>query len=576
MSQRIQTQIENNQHINQISEEIQIKKDYQNFILIENSISKTIYECIRKQSDQKYIVYQLQTQSFQQNIPHLIQKLNQQRLVNLIHPENIYYEQNCIYMTQQKFLDTFRLQNCRKRLNKQLQLFLVTQLCITLQELNRRSFPPYILSLNNIYIIEGVLHLSLIHFNFEEIEYNYFESFKQFVNQYFHVNEYCKDNFENTTDNLLSIQKSDYDLGCIKMNFFKKIFQINDLKAQSIGFNSFTYTSSRPSLFQIYPQIKNEIFIKVPRIIDEDDIEVNQYRQIQNERELMFNEQLIDNSKFATFFAYFRIQKIPFFIFLKYPLTLHDLFEESSQKIDHPLKNLQYKFAMQLALALTELHKMQILHRDIKPQNVFLTNLDCHMANLKIADFDRSRKMNQQDCNQDDPNGDYSVFSSTYDFNPPEAFGTKYDFSSDIWQFGLTLFQMANNGIYPPVKTTKVFQDEDYLKINLDFIKQVLQDKQYINQDYVYLISRCLEFNSDQRITLNNFIQHLRKIRIDMNDQDDVLEPDQYEYSEQSTSNLDSTICWKNFTFGESKSPNWNLNELTQSTGDTSIFIQDQ
>ncbi|CAD8131637.1 unnamed protein product [Paramecium octaurelia] len=571
MLQRIQPQIENNQPIQQNPEEMLIGQEYTSFVLLENSTFKTIYECIRIQSAQKYIVYQL-THSAQSISPQNIQKLNQCKLVNLIHPENIYYEENCIYMTQQQYLNNFQLQNCRQQLNKQLQLFLITQLCITLQELEKRSFPHYILSPNNIYIIEGVLHLSLMHFKFEETGQNTFDSFQQFVNQYFHSGDYCKDNFENTTDYLLSKMQID-DSESNSTSFVKKLLQINYLKSEQAGYNSFIYSSSRPSLFQIYPHIKDQIFIKVLRIYDDNDVEVNKYRYTQNKRELIFNEILKDNVKFATFCAYIRIQKIPYFFFQKYPLTLQQLFEESSRTTNHPLQKLQYKFAMQLAQALKELHKLQILHRDIKPENVFITNLDYHKANLKVADFDRSRKIDQQDCQQEVTLDDYTVFSSTYNYNPPEAFKTQYGFSSDIWQFGLTLFQMANNGVYPPVKEQLVFLDEDYRKINLDFIKNVLQDKQNINQAYINLISRCLEYESNQRITLNKFIQDLSQIRIDMVDEDDILEPEIDDNSEISTCNFDSSICWTNFSL---KSPNWILNELAQSAGDTSIFFKDQ
>ncbi|CAK69359.1 unnamed protein product (macronuclear) [Paramecium tetraurelia] len=590
MLQRIQPQIGNNQPIHNTLEEMSIGQDYTNFVVLENSIFKTvfkieqtkIYECIRIQSAQKYIVYQL-NHSVQSVSPQYIQKLNQYKLVNLIHPENIYYQENCIFMTQQQCLNTFQLQNCRQKLNKQLQLFLVTQLCISfnnilyhifiaLQELERRSFPPYILSPNNIYIIEGVLHLSLMHFNFQETGQQTFDSFKKFVNQYFHLDDYCKDNFEKTTDYLLSNIQID-DSGCNSLNYIKKLLQINYLKLEQAGYNSFIYSSSRPPLFQIYPHIKDQIIIKVLRINDDNDEDVNKYRYSQNERELMFNEQLNDNIKFATFCAYIRIQKIPFFFFQKYPLTLQQLFEESSKTTDHPLQKLQYNFAMQLALALKELHRLQILHRDIKPENVFITNLDYHKANLKIADFDRSRKIDQQDCQEQVSEGDYTVFSSTYNYNPPEAFKTQYGYSSDVWQFGLTLFQMANNGVYPPVKEQLVFLDDDYRKINLDFIKNVLQDKQNINQAYINLISRCLEYESDKRITLNKFIYDLGQIRIDMADEDDIVEPYYYHTSEQSTCNFDSSVCWTNFSL---KSPNWSLNKLAQSLGDTSILFKDQ
>ncbi|CAD8057168.1 unnamed protein product [Paramecium sonneborni] len=592
MLQKFQTQIEKNLALDNYFEEMEIGRDYYKFIMIKESHSMAIYKCIRRQSEQDYIVYRIpykrisKTQSLQLSIPYQIEKLNQIRLANIIHPENIYYEQNYTYMTQSTYLNNFQLLNQRNTLHEQKQLFIITQLCITLQELQKRNFPPYILNLNNIYIIENVLHLSFLHFKFDEIGSCDFESFQQFVHKYFSIaNKYCINNYESTTDKLIEILKLDYfDQGCPHLNYVKILFQIENIESKLRGCNSFTFSTKKPALFSIYPQAKNHIFIKVPRIMD-DNLEVIEYRQLQNQRELQFNEQLQNSSKFATFLSYLRIQKHLFFFYQEYPLTLDQLFEDSNQKI--LLKKLQYKFAMQLAMALSELHKKQILHRDIKPQNIFLTSVDIEKANIKLADFDRSRRIKteqiyeQKDFYLEDSSEENTIFSSTYNYNPPESFGTIYDFSSDIWQFGLTLFQMANNGIYPPVKKAMLFDPEEYSNINLNLISSVLNQElkeQTLHQDYIILISRCLESQSDKRISLNDFISNLKNIRINIKDQDDVIIPDDYyDYSDQSTGSFDQAICWQKFQkFSRPKIPNCNLRQLNQLSGDTLQFLKDQ
>ena len=59
---------------------------------------------------------------------------------------------------------------------------------------------------------------------------------------------------------------------------------------------------------------------------------------------------------------------------------------------------LKYKF---IYIAIRLLHKHRILHRDLKPANLFLSHEDLDRAQLNIADFDHSTKMEDdvETCN---------------------------------------------------------------------------------------------------------------------------------------------------------------------------------
>ena len=59
-------------------------------------------------------------------------------------------------------------------------------------------------------------------------------------------------------------------------------------------------------------------------------------------------------------------------------------------------KQALYIFA-QMALGLKDIHKENIVHRDIKHKNIFLSSLDKH-PKVKIADFGLACQLQEDEC----------------------------------------------------------------------------------------------------------------------------------------------------------------------------------
>lgn len=89
------------------------------------------------------------------------------------------------------------------------------------------------------------------------------------------------------------------------------------------------------------------------------------------------------------------------------------------------------------------LHSRQIIHRDIKPQNILLQG-----NTPRLADFGISRAMNTDTIS--------SVVAGTDAYMSPQAFDGKRDEQTDIWSVGVVLYQMLKGNLpYPQQHPTE-------------------------------------------------------------------------------------------------------------------------
>lgn len=106
-----------------------------------------------------------------------------------------------------------------------------------------------------------------------------------------------------------------------------------------------------------------------------------------------------------------------------------------------------YNAALQLINAMTVLNQKDISHRDIKPDNIFITADNCY----KIADFDISQKIIRNAFGVTEVNLNASL-SGTQNFLSPELFalakgvdvkaGIDYN-KSDVYSMGITILSMV-------------------------------------------------------------------------------------------------------------------------------------
>jgi len=118
--------------------------------------------------------------------------------------------------------------------------------------------------------------------------------------------------------------------------------------------------------------------------------------------------------------------------------------------------NTTIKIALQIAKALDCAHRNNIIHRDIKPQNILVTET----GEVKVTDFGIAKSTDSQTITNTT-----SIIGSAHYLSPEQAKGTYIDFRSDIYSFGIVLYEMVTGrlpfeGESPVTVALKHLQEE--------------------------------------------------------------------------------------------------------------------
>lgn len=95
--------------------------------------------------------------------------------------------------------------------------------------------------------------------------------------------------------------------------------------------------------------------------------------------------------------------------------------------------------ARKIALALSFAHKKKIIHRDVKPHNILITD----DGTVKIADFGIARAVNSGTI----VNNTSTVMGSVHYLSPEQAKGGYVDSRSDIYSLGIVMYDMLTGTV---------------------------------------------------------------------------------------------------------------------------------
>ena len=158
--------------------------------------------------------------------------------------------------------------------------------------------------------------------------------------------------------------------------------------------------------------------------------------------------------------------------------------------------------AIQVAQGIATAHEQHIIHRDIKPQNMIISK----DGKVKVADFGIARAVSSQTVNSS------AAVGSVHYISPEQARGGYCDERSDIYSFGITLYEMVTGRV--------PFEGDNTVAVALAHLEDpVVPPGDYNPQVYPGLediILKCTKKKPDRRYgSMEEVIHDLRRVLMD-------------------------------------------------------------
>lgn len=149
---------------------------------------------------------------------------------------------------------------------------------------------------------------------------------------------------------------------------------------------------------------------------------------------------------------------------------------------------LEYKeavsIAIQIAQGIEAAHRHNIIHRDIKPQNIIISK----EGKVKVTDFGIAKVTNTDTVNS-------MAMGSVHYISPEQARGGFSDITSDIYSFGITLYEMCTGRV--------PFDGETTVSVALMHIQNEITPPSYFNPEIPVsvenIILKCTQKRMDKR-----------------------------------------------------------------------------
>ena len=159
---------------------------------------------------------------------------------------------------------------------------------------------------------------------------------------------------------------------------------------------------------------------------------------------------------------------------------------------EHQAANIIY----QIAQGVKYLHSYGIVHRDLKPDNIMITQPN-DLGVLKIMDFGLSKILSSQEKMVDG-------FGTLSYVAPEVLLRSPYNKEVDIWSLGVILYYILCGHL--PFKGNKeIIIAEKIVNDELEFDEEYWEMRSQKVKD---LIERCLRKNPEERISINEFLNH--------------------------------------------------------------------
>ncbi|KAJ7140057.1 hypothetical protein C8R43DRAFT_1018800 [Mycena crocata] len=148
------------------------------------------------------------------------------------------------------------------------------------------------------------------------------------------------------------------------------------------------------------------------------------------------------------------------------------------------------KFARQIASALDYCHRNNVVHRDLKIENILISQT----GNIKIIDFGLS--------NLYDPVGHLATFCGSLYFAAPELLNAKVYTGPevDVWSFGVVLYVLVCGKV--------PFDDQSMPALHAKIKRGLVEYPVWLSAECKHLLSRMLVTNPALRAPLHEILAH--------------------------------------------------------------------
>lgn len=168
--------------------------------------------------------------------------------------------------------------------------------------------------------------------------------------------------------------------------------------------------------------------------------------------------------------------------------------------------------AIQVGQGIEAAHNANIIHRDIKPQNVLISR----EGKIKVTDFGIARTTTANTISQD-------ILGSVHYISPEQARGGQVDERSDIYSFGIVFYEMVTG--------TLPFDGDSTVSIALKHIQETVPLVSDLISNaptsIVRIIEKCTQKKPERRYQkMSSLLADLKTALISPNEDFVVLEPE--------------------------------------------------
>lgn len=168
--------------------------------------------------------------------------------------------------------------------------------------------------------------------------------------------------------------------------------------------------------------------------------------------------------------------------------------------------------AIQIAQGMEAAHNAGIVHRDIKPANVLISR----EGKIKVTDFGIARTTTANTISED-------ILGSVRYISPEQARGGHVDSRSDIYSFGIVLYEMVT-GTLPFDGDSSVSIALKHIQENVPPASDVVPD---LSTGIVRIIEKCTQKKPDRRYQkTSSLLSDLKKSLLTPNENFVALEPE--------------------------------------------------